>query len=129
MTDAVLERIERHIRLQSYFAFAAIPVLIGAVLLGVWAFIRTPSKPTGYGWSDAGAQVDLGNFLEAQEIAEGLLERNPDYYYAHWYVGWLELSQGRPAQSVPHFQRAFDLYPTEENAEALEAARKAAEQR
>jgi tetratricopeptide (TPR) repeat protein len=64
------------------------------------------------------------DFPKALSIANALVERQPNYYYGHSYLGTIYLAVGDLTNAESHYLRAYELFPNQEAEQDLAAARK-----
>ena len=115
-------------------AIAIVILLVISVGLQVHSFVRVlmmnvrirrPSAPVKISgsWRDTRDALERGDFVHALSMARELASENPDYYYGHVVLGIIHLARGEVEKAEKAYQRAYELFPTEENREALEAVR------
>src|SRR5436305_347953 len=60
----------------------------------------------------------------ANEIAQHLTDKNPTYYYGYSYLGYIALERNHLKEAEGYFARAYELFPTSDNEQKLQAVRK-----
>lgn len=74
-------------------------------------------------WASVRTAMDRDDFTTALAMARRLVARQPDYYYGHVCLGAVYLAVGDAASSEAQYERACQLFPSEEDAKLLAAVR------
>jgi len=103
-------------------------VLIGCMVFRdrINAKLKTIS-PSADSWDNVGKIMDDGDPSTGEAMMRRLAAKYPDYYYNYKYMGFKEQKLGRYKEAEVYFQKAYELFPTEENEKNLAAIRKAIE--
>ncbi|PWU20117.1 MAG: hypothetical protein C5B50_04675 [Verrucomicrobia bacterium] len=80
---------------------------------------RTSSRSNP--WSQVRTAVEEQDFARALTLANDVIARNPSDYYGYTYLGYVYLALGDLTNSQANYQRAFELWPVEENEKNLNA--------
>ncbi len=83
---------------------------------------QTPQK-TPRSWGEVSSLFDSCNYQEALRIAKALTEKSPEYWYGYSYIGSIYNALGDHKNAEANFAKAYELFPTKENKEKLEAIR------
>ena len=75
-------------------------------------------------WNTARTALDNFQYDKAAEIAQRLTEKTPNYYYGYAYQGYIALERNQLKDAEGYFARAYELFPTDEAKQPLEAVRK-----
>ena len=75
-------------------------------------------------WRSASTAMDNMDYDKATEIAQRLTDKNPTYYYGYSYLGYIALERNHLKEAEGYFARAYELFPTKDNEERLQAVRK-----
>lgn len=75
-------------------------------------------------WYDVDQNVRRGNFDEAIEVGEKLMQKTPQYPEAHRRLAGAYLAAGNVEKARAHYAEAFRLFPSEENEKLLVAIEK-----
>lgn len=75
-------------------------------------------------WRSAGAAMDKFDYAKAESILRRLIAKNPNYFYGYSYLGSIALEKNDLAEAEKQFSRAYDLFPTADAGQRLEAVRK-----
>jgi cytochrome c-type biogenesis protein CcmH/NrfG len=109
-------------KLKRVFYIILVFVILGAVPVFYQGFTR------GYTASDSWERVTTAmrrqDFAMALSMAKTLVERQPDYYYGHAYLGAIYLAMDDVTNAETEYLRAYQLFPNEENEKELVAIRK-----
>jgi tetratricopeptide (TPR) repeat protein len=111
----------RRIRVALYL-FAAILVL--GLLPSFWRGFSRGTAEAAPSWDRVRTAMSRQDFPEALSIANTLVERQPNYYYGHSYLGTIYLAVGDLTNAESHYLRAYEFFPTDEAERDLAAARK-----
>ena len=57
-------------------------------------------------------------------MAQANVARQPNDYYGHSYLGYIYLAMGDVTHAEAEYSRAYQLFPSEDNAKDLAAIRK-----
>jgi tetratricopeptide (TPR) repeat protein len=135
-----LRRLRRSNELATYFVLAVL-VLAGAYIY--WRVRQSPqrSQPVQQAeqlhrsrsparaersrpWDEVSDATDRFDYPKAISLLQGLIARQPSYYYGYAYLGNVYLATGDLTNAEAHFLRAYELLPDEENEKPLAAIRK-----
>ncbi len=102
------------------------------LVLALVALLSVPSFYAGFkrasvradSWEQVTALMRRQDFPAALSMAQGLVARQPDYYYGHAYLGAIYLAIGDTTNAEKHYARAYELFPNEESEKDLAAVRK-----
>src|SRR6266404_8812067 len=72
-------------------------------------------------WSSVRTALDNFQYDKAMDIAQRLTEKTPNYYYGYAYLGHIALERDRLKDAEGYFARAYELFPTDQNRQQLEA--------
>src|SRR5216684_980698 len=75
-------------------------------------------------WERVRTAMSRQDFPAALSMAQGLVTRQPNYYYGHGYLGAIYLAMGDVTNSEAEYSRAYELFPNEESEKDLAAVRK-----
>jgi len=75
-------------------------------------------------WRDVTEAWDNSDYAKAAALVRGLIDRNPKDYYGYAHLAYLQLCQGDLTNAAASAERAYALFPTEENRDNLAAIRK-----
>jgi tetratricopeptide (TPR) repeat protein len=75
-------------------------------------------------WRSASTALDNMDYAKATEIAQRLTDKNPTYYYGYYYLGYIALQRNHLKEAEGYFARAYELFPTSDNEQRLQAVRK-----
>ena len=75
-------------------------------------------------WNSARTAMDNFEYDKAAEIAQRLVEKNPKYYYGYAFLGQIALVRNQLKEAERCFAHAYELFPTDDNQQKLEATRK-----
>ena len=75
-------------------------------------------------WRSASTALDNGDYDKATEVAQRLTDKNPTYYYGYYYLGYIALERNHLKEAEGYFARAYELFPTSDNEQKLQAVRK-----
>lgn len=80
--------------------------------------------PTQSSWSEVRCLIDRQEFKRAFAIAERLVAQAPRYHYGHAVLGQLFLAVNDIKNAEIQYSMAYDLFPSREAEETLQALRK-----
>ncbi|HEV2045893.1 MAG TPA: DUF2007 domain-containing protein [Chthoniobacterales bacterium] len=83
----------------------------------------SPSRQTD-SWNLAHAAMDKFDYDKAADIVQRLIQKNPNYYYGYSFLGHIALARNRLKEAEGYFARSYELFPTDENEQKLQAVRK-----
>lgn len=75
-------------------------------------------------WASVHSAVDRHDYDKAFEMAQRLTNKESDYYYGYAYLAHIEMRRNRLKEAERYFQRAYELFPSTEQQQSLEAVRK-----
>ena len=106
----------------------ALYILVAILLLGFLpVFFRGFSRGVAEAapsWERVRTAMSRQDFHAALSMANGLVEREPNYYYGQAYLGAIYLAVGDLTKAESHYLRAYELFPNEEADKDLAAVRK-----
>src|SRR5207248_3015158 len=67
-----------------------------------------------------------GNESSVKDTVADILDelKNPRYYYGYSYLGYIALERNHLKEAEGYFARAYELFPSSENEQRLQAVRK-----
>ena len=68
--------------------------------------------------------MDRFEYPKAVSLLQGLIARQPSYYYGYSYLGNVYLAMGDLTNAEAQYLRAYELFPDEDNQKPLTAIRK-----
>jgi hypothetical protein len=100
-------------------------ILVAASLIVLISLILRP-KPSNpeNSWTGVDSAMRRLDFPRALSLAKDNVERQPDYYYGHSYLGTIYLAMDDVTNSEAQYLRAYELFPSEDNEKNLAAVRK-----
>ena len=128
-SQKILDELQRQTRLVKTIIFAA--PIFACILLGI-SLVLTPianEKMQGSSsqlfttWPQIYDTVDMGDLETAICMTKELSEINPNDWYVHSYLGSLYNATGDNDNAEICYTKAYDLFPTKQNKEELEAVR------
>ena len=79
------------------------------------------TEQEGDSWETANRAMDRFDYDTAAAIAQRIVQRFPNDYYGHTYLGTIALATGHVKEAEGHYARACEILPTEENQRMLRA--------
>ena len=111
----------RRIRLALYLFMVILALgLLPAFLNG---FSRGTAEAAA-SWERVRTAMSRQDFQSALSMANVLVERQPNYYYGHSYLGAIYMAVGNLTNAESHYLRAYQLFPDEQAEKDLAAVRK-----
>jgi hypothetical protein len=103
-----------------------VAVCLPTLLVVVVLVRRPPARQTAgeVSWAAFYRAANQDELREAIRIGERLLQKADGHPTAHLKVAYLHVATGNLERSLVHFQEAYRLCPSEENARNLEAVRR-----
>jgi tetratricopeptide (TPR) repeat protein len=133
MSDQISQEILDELRKQTrlYKSTTIITPIIVFIIMGSIFFSgrymlkkEQPSlQQTQPSWSQARSSFDNCDYEDALRIAKILTEKSPKYWYGYSYLGGMYTAIGDFKNAENNFAKAYELFPTKENKENLEAVR------
>jgi len=128
-TSEILEELRR---LRSKIENQMTVVVVAALILTGGSLYRTYFSPAGNRarqsqtetWDSVRRALDHQEYDKATDIAQRLAKKTPDYYYGYAYLGYIALERNRLKEAEGYFARSYELFPTNENEQRLQAVRK-----
>ncbi len=80
-------------------------------------------------WQEVRNLRDRQDIDKAKEMVQRLIKNHPSYYWGYLELGYLYLELGNEKEAEENFARAYNLFPTKENEEKLDAVRKVIEKK
>jgi cytochrome c-type biogenesis protein CcmH/NrfG len=81
------------------------------------------SSQAALSWEQVRSAMGRGNLSAASSMAQTLVNRTPEDYYGHEYLGYIYLASGDVANAAKEYSRAYELFPAEERKKQLDAVR------
>ena len=75
-------------------------------------------------WAGVRRATDHFDYDTASAIAQRLVQRYPNDYYGHAYLGNIALATGHLKDAESHYARACEILPSDENQRMLSAIQK-----
>jgi cytochrome c-type biogenesis protein CcmH/NrfG len=75
-------------------------------------------------WRSASNEMDMLEFDKAAAIVQRLIDKNPNYYYGYSFLGYIALQKNELKEAEKQFARAYQLFPTSDNEQKLQAVQK-----
>lgn len=97
--------------------------IVGGVVAILCVTHEKSTKPA-HSWSAVQSAVRELNYQRALSLAKANVAIQPSDYYGHSYLGIIYLSMGDVSNSEAEYSRAYELFPSEENAKGLAAVRR-----
>ena len=101
------------------------------ILLGVIAIVMIVASlahqkltEADHSWAAVQAAAKQLDYSRALTMAQANVARQPSDYYGHSYLGYIYLAMGDVTNSEAEYSRAYQLFPSEDNAKDLTAVRK-----
>ena len=132
MSNNMPEILEELKRLRSKLENQTAVVVILAVVLAASSLYRTyfpaaqshARQSQTESWNSVRTALDNLQYDKATDIAQRLTEKTPNYYYGYAYLGYIAVERNHLKDAEGYFKRAYELFPTNENEQRLEAVRK-----
>jgi len=122
---AELKKLRSRIETNTVFVVLLFVGLVFYFLIQLYSPAPTRSRQRqAESWSSARTALDNFQYDKAMDIAQRLTEKTPNYYYGYAYLGHIALERDRLKDAEGYFARAYELFPTDQNRQQLEAARK-----
>ncbi len=128
LTDILDELKKVRSRIESNTAIVVL-LLVGFVIYGLYQINSSSTTSQSRqrqteSWNSVRTAIDNFQYDKAAEIAQRLTEKNPNYYYGYAYLGHIALERNRLKEAEGYFARAYELFPSNENEQDLQAVRK-----
>ena len=75
-------------------------------------------------WGSVNTALDNFQYDKATDIAQRLIEKNPNYYYGYAVLGHIALERSRLKEAEGYSARAYELFPTDDNEQKVQAVQK-----
>jgi tetratricopeptide (TPR) repeat protein len=132
MSDSIADILDELKKIRSKIENnTAILVLLiaGFVLYAMYQFYSSPTSSRSRQretetWSSVNTALDNFQYDKATDVAQRLTEKNPNYYYGYAVLGHIALERNRLKEAEGYFARAFELFPTDDNEQKIQAVRK-----
>jgi tetratricopeptide (TPR) repeat protein len=122
---AELKKLRSRIETNTIFVVLLFVGLVFYFLIQLYLPAPTRSRQRqAESWSSARTALDNFQYDKAMDIAQRLTEKTPNYYYGYAYLGHIALERDRLKDAEGYFARAYELFPTDQNRQQLEAVRK-----
>ena len=103
-------------------------LIAGFVVYAMYQFYSSPTSSRAQGqtetWGSVHTALDNFQYDKAADIAQRLIEKNPNYYYGYAVLGHIALERNRLKEAEGYFARAYELFPTDDNEQKLQAVQK-----
>jgi tetratricopeptide (TPR) repeat protein len=117
--------------------------LIAYIILGIFVVLTVAFFPLAHrirasyratpqvmdSWQDARNLIDKGDLVSGMAMTQRLISKNPKYYYGYALLGSVYHEMGDLKKAEENYDRAFELFPIEDNEKTLKAIRKALERK
>jgi cytochrome c-type biogenesis protein CcmH/NrfG len=105
---------------------ATVILLIGLFLVCFYISFKFKSgqRHSSTTWRDVTEACNNLDYAKAATLASSLTRQNPQNYYGYDYLAYIQLCQGDLTHAAVSAERAYELFPTEENRDRLMAVRK-----
>ena len=110
----------------SYFALLILLVFVATIPFRHQLYSKHSTPDS---WGQAKNLIRQGSTEQGKKMIERLLKKFPDYDYGYVLMGWAERMNGDFEAAEKNYAKAVELYPREENQNALEAIRQAIKNR
>ena len=121
MSDDINQEILAELRkLRSIFKVIVVFIIIGAAP----GFYETFTRSSADSWDRVRTAMSRQDFPAALSMAQGLVDRQPNYYYGHSYLGYVYLAMGDVTNAESEYLQADKLFPNEQNDKDLAGVRK-----
>jgi len=132
MSNGTSEILEELKRLRSKIENQMTVIVVAALILTGGSLYRAYFSPAGNRarqsqtetWDSVRRALDHQEYDKATDIAQRLAKKTPDYYYGYAYLGYIALERNRLKEAEDYFARSYELFPTNENEQRLQAVRK-----
>jgi tetratricopeptide (TPR) repeat protein len=101
-------------------------IIIGLIFVSGRYFLKKdqPARPQAKpSWTQARDAFDNCNYEDALHVAKILTEKSPKYWYGYSFLGGMYTAMGDFKNAEINFAKAYELFPTKENKENLDAVR------
>jgi tetratricopeptide (TPR) repeat protein len=75
-------------------------------------------------WAEVSEAMDRVDYPKAISLLQGLIARQPSYYYGYAYLGNVYVAMGDFTNAEAQYLRACELFPDDENEKTLAVIRK-----
>ncbi len=103
-------------------------LIAGFVVYAMYQFYSSPTSSRSQRqtetWGSVHTALDNFQYDKAADIAQRLIEKNPNYYYGYAVLGHIALERNRLKEAEGYFARAYELFPTDDNEQKLQAVQK-----
>ena len=127
LSKQILEELQRLRRNNTIAVVVCIAMLVGVI---AYLPIRlralhsaTSTKSEADSWASVRKAMDSFDYDTASGIAHRLVQRYPDDYYGHAYLGNIALATGHLSEAENSYARAYEILPSSENQRMLAAIR------
>jgi len=123
MSEETNQQILAELRKLRHLLYLLLAVAISAAFPAVYrGFVHGPSDAGG--WQAVNTAMRNQNFPLALSLAKILVDRQPNYYYGHSYMGSIYLATGDVTNAESQYSQAYQLFPNEQTEKDLAAVRK-----
>ena len=121
-----LRKLNRFSRSSTILVIVLLFIFIAISSIFMWrSHLRSHSlQKTVVSWDDVRCMRNSQQFTEALSSAKEIIQKTPDDWYGHSYLGFIYLEMGSLNDAQNEFAIAFKLWPTEENEKNLKAIKK-----
>jgi tetratricopeptide (TPR) repeat protein len=125
MSDDINQEILAEIRkLRRTFKVLLVSIIVGIIVCAAPGFYYGFTRDSADSWERVGTEMSRQDFPKALSMAQSLVDREPNYYYGHSYLGYVYLAMGDLTNAEAQYFQADELFPNEENDKNVAAVRK-----
>jgi len=99
-------------------------ILVFIILGSIPSFYYGVTHDSSDSWERVTTAMKRQNFPAALSMAQTLVQRQPDYYYGHSYLGAIYLAMDDVTNAHAQYLRAYQLFPNEQDEKDLAAVQK-----
>ena len=99
-------------------------MLVVFILACIPPFIIGSTRDSSDSWDRVTTAMRHQNFPAALSMAQTLVQRQPNYYYGHSYLGAIYLAMDNVTNAQAQYLRAYQLFPNEQDEKDLAAVQK-----
>jgi len=122
MSEDINQEILKEIR-KSRRSTQILLAFIAVVMIAASLAHQKPTEPD-HSWTAVQAAAKQLDYSRALTMAQANVALQPSDYYGHSYLGYIYLAMGDVTNSEAEYSRAYQLFPSEDNAKDLAAVRK-----
>jgi len=127
MSDDTNQEILAEIRkLRRTFKVLLVSIIVGIILVVAPSFYYGVTQDSSHtdSWERVRSAMSRQDFPAALSMAQALVDRQPNYYYGHSYLGYVYLAMGDVTNSESEYLQADKLFPNEQNDKDLAGVQK-----